>query len=94
LRNSVLWGDFTIQIDTNLRGRRGIAVTNFAATLPSVLSDLAQQTLKDPYIFDFLTIRHDAHERELELGLIDHVQKFLLELGAGFAFVGRQLFAW
>ena len=80
----------TVQIETNLFGRQGKAVTNFSSTLPSPQSDLAQQTLKDPYMFDFLTLREDAVERDLESGLIDHVQKFLLELGAGFAFVGRQ----
>lgn len=81
----------TVQIETDLHGRQGKAVTNFAATLPSPQSDLAQQTLKDPYVFDFLTLSEEAHERELESGLVDHVQKFLLELGAGFAFVGRQV---
>jgi predicted nuclease of restriction endonuclease-like (RecB) superfamily len=81
----------TVQIETNLYGRQGKAVTNFAATLPAPQSDLAQQTLKDPYVFDFLTIGEDARERELESGLVDHVQKFLLELGAGFAVVGRQV---
>src|SRR5260370_19528669 len=79
-----------MQILPNLYGRQGKAVTNFAATLPSPQSDLAQQTLKDPYIFDFLTIREEAHERELEDGLVDHVQQFLLALGTGFSFVGRQ----
>jgi predicted nuclease of restriction endonuclease-like (RecB) superfamily len=81
----------TVQIETNLYARQGKAITNFAATLPAPQSDLAQQSLKDPYVFDFLTISAEAHERELETGLIDHVQKFLLELGAGFAFVGRQV---
>ena len=81
----------TVQIESNLYGRKGKAVTNFAATLPASQSDLAQQTLKDPYVFDFLTLSEDAHERELETGLVEHVQKFLLELGAGFAFVGRQV---
>jgi predicted nuclease of restriction endonuclease-like (RecB) superfamily len=81
----------TVQIETDLYGRQGKAVTNFSATLPAPQSDLAQQTLKDPYVFDFLTIGEEAHERDLEGGLVDHVQKFLLELGAGFAFVGRQV---
>lgn len=80
----------TVQIETDLYGRQGKAVTNFSTTLPSPQSDLAHQTLKDPYLFDFLTLSEEAHERELESGLVDHVQKFLLELGAGFAFVGRQ----
>ncbi len=81
----------TVQIETDLYGRQGKPITNFAVTLPAPQSDLAQQTLKDPYIFDFLTLSEDAHERELEMGLVDHVQKFLIELGAGFAFVGRQV---
>jgi predicted nuclease of restriction endonuclease-like (RecB) superfamily len=80
-----------LQIQSDLYGRQGKAVTNFAATLPPPQSDLAQQTLKDPYLFDFLTLDPEAHERDLEGGLIGHVQKFLLELGAGFAFVGRQM---
>jgi predicted nuclease of restriction endonuclease-like (RecB) superfamily len=81
----------TVQIETDLYSRQGKAVSNFAATLPSPQSDLAQQALKDPYLFDFLTLHDDAIERDLELGLVDHIQKFLLELGAGFAFVGRQV---
>jgi predicted nuclease of restriction endonuclease-like (RecB) superfamily len=80
-----------LQIQSNLYGRQGKAVSNFAATLPPPQSDLAQQTLKDPYVFDFLTLGDEAHERDLEGGLVGHVQKFLLELGAGFAFVGRQV---
>ena len=59
-------------------------------TLPKAQSDLARQTLKDPYVFDFLTLTEDFKERELELGLIEHLEKFLLELRQGFAFVGRQ----
>ena len=70
--------------------RQGKAVTNFEEHLPSPQSDLAQQTLKDPYIFDFLTLSKPFQERELETGLIRHLEKFLLELGRGFAFVGRQ----
>jgi predicted nuclease of restriction endonuclease-like (RecB) superfamily len=77
-------------IGAQLHKREGKAVTNFQCTLPPPQSDLAEQTLKDPYNFDFLTLRSDAHERDLELGLLDHIQKFLLELGVGFAFVGRQ----
>ena len=80
----------THHIETELHQREGKAITNFQHTLPPPQSDLAEQTLKDPYNFDFLTIRSDAHERDLEQGLLDHVQKFLLELGVGFAFVGRQ----
>lgn len=81
----------TVQIESDLFRRQGSAVTNFAVSLPKPQSDLARQSLKDPYVFDFLTLQSDAVERDLELGLMDHVQKFLLELGAGFAFVGRQV---
>lgn len=80
-----------LQIQSDLYGRKGKAITNFAATLPPPQSDLAQQALKDPYLFDFLTLSDEAHERDLEGGLVGHVEKFLLELGAGFAFVGRQV---
>jgi predicted nuclease of restriction endonuclease-like (RecB) superfamily len=81
----------TVQIESGLYQRQGKAITNFVATLPPPQSDLAQESLKDPYLFDFLTLHEDAVERDLEQGLTDHVQKFLLELGAGFAFVGRQV---
>ncbi len=70
--------------------RQGRAVSNFLERLPLPHSDLVQQALKDPYIFDFLTLEEPFHERELETGLIRHLEKFLLELGQGFAFVGRQ----
>ncbi len=80
-----------VQIAQRAHRRAGRAVTNFAATLPPPQSDLAQQTLRDPYVFDFLTLSTAARERELEQGLIDHVQQFLVSLGAGFAFVGRQV---
>ncbi|HBL17871.1 MAG TPA: DUF1016 domain-containing protein [Elusimicrobia bacterium] len=80
-----------LQVESGLFERQGKAVTNFKRTLPPPQSDLAQQALKDPYTFDFLTLASDAHERELEQGLIDHIQRFLLELGVGFAFVGRQV---
>jgi predicted nuclease of restriction endonuclease-like (RecB) superfamily len=79
-----------LQIESRLHERQGRALTNFAATLPAPQSDLAAQTLKDPYVFDFLTLDATARERELELGLLDHIQKFLVELGVGFSFVGRQ----
>ncbi len=79
------------QITTRLHERQGRAVTNFATTLPPPDSDLAQQALKDPYLFDFLTLDEPARERELERDLVAHVERFLLELGAGFAFVGRQV---
>ena len=78
------------QIELNLYQRQGKAITNFKDTLSLSQSDLANQTLKDPYIFDFLSIGKEAHEREIEKSLVQHIQKFLLELGDGFAFVGRQ----
>ncbi|GIW85682.1 MAG: hypothetical protein KatS3mg108_0006 [Isosphaeraceae bacterium] len=78
------------QIDAQAHTRQGKAVSNFAAVLPAPQSDLAQQTLKDPYIFDFLTLAEPFQERELETQLVRHLEKFLLELGQGFAFVGRQ----
>ncbi|SHN71456.1 PDDEXK nuclease domain-containing protein [Desulfovibrio litoralis] len=78
------------QIKQSAYARQGSAVSNFTVHLPAPQSALAQETLKDPYIFDFLTIEEPFHERELETGLVGHVEKFLLELGAGFAFVGRQ----
>ena len=79
-----------LQIDAQAHARHGKAVSNFAAMLPAPQSDLVQQTLKDPYIFDFLTLAEPFHERELETALVRHLEKFLLELGQGFAFVGRQ----
>lgn len=79
-----------LQIESGLHRRQGKAVTNFEATLPDPRSDLARQLLKDPYNFDFLTLGDDAHERELERGLLGHIRSFLLELGVGFAFVGSQ----
>ena len=78
------------QIELDLYGREGRAVTNFAETLPPAQSDLAQQVLKDPYVFDFLTLTDEARERELERGLLEHLRDFMLELGVGFAFVGSQ----
>ncbi|MEQ1825326.1 MAG: PDDEXK nuclease domain-containing protein [Pirellula sp.] len=80
----------TLMIDSRAYERAGRAVTNFEQMLPSPQSDLAKQTLKDPYIFDFLTLTEPFQERELETGLLAHLEKFLLELGQGFAFVGRQ----
>ena len=79
-----------LQIDARAHARHGKAVSNFAALLPTPQSDLAQQTLKDPYIFDFLTLTEPFQERELETELVGHLEKFPLELGQGFAFVGRQ----
>ncbi len=71
--------------------REGKAVTNFEQRLPKPQSDLARETLKDPYRFDFLSLGSEAEEREIEAALVTHITKFLLELGAGFAFVGRQV---
>ena len=79
-----------MQIDTAAHARQGAAVSNFAQRLPLPQSDLASQVLKDPYIFDFLTLEATFHERELETSLVAHLEKFLLEMGQGFAFVGRQ----
>lgn len=79
------------QIATHAHRRQGKAITNFKRTLPADRSDLAQQTLKDPYTFEFLGIAADMRERDLEQALVDHIQKVLLELGSGFAFVGRQV---
>jgi predicted nuclease of restriction endonuclease-like (RecB) superfamily len=81
----------THQIESRLWEREGKAVTNFVSTLPEPQSDLANQTLKDPYIFDFLTLTKECNERDLEKGLIQHITHFLLELGAGFAYIGRQV---
>ena len=77
-------------IESDLFSRQGKAQTNFEKTLPAVQSDLAKETLKNPYSFEFLTIADDAAEQELERGLIAHIHKFLIELGAGFAFLGQQ----
>lgn len=78
------------QIESGLHLRQGKALTNFARTLPPPQSDLAQEVVKDEYAFGFLASAKDFKERDLEQGLLDHVQRFLLELGTGFAFVGRQ----
>lgn len=78
-------------IRSNLHSRQGKAVNNFQAILPKPNSDLANQSTKDPYILDFLTLSDDAKEKDIENALVEHVQKFLVELGKGFAFVGRQV---
>jgi len=78
------------QIEAGRMHRQGKAVANFDRTLPAPQSDLARDITKDPYNFDFLTLGDDAHERDLEHGLLDHLRQFLLELGVGFAFVGSQ----
>jgi predicted nuclease of restriction endonuclease-like (RecB) superfamily len=80
-----------MQIETRLLERQGKAVTNFEQRLPRPQSDLARESIKDPYRFDFLGLTGEAQEREIESALVQHVTRFLLELGAGFAFVGRQV---
>ena len=80
-----------MQIESRLLERSGQAVTNFPFSLPRPQSDLARESLKDPYRFDFLGLTDEAQEREIEHSLVKHVTEFLLELGAGFAFVGRQV---
>lgn len=86
------WSRVTLELNirNRLHERQGRAVTNFDARLPVPHSDLAHETLKDPYLFDFLSLGDDAHEREIENALVRHITKFLLELGSGFAFMGRQ----
>lgn len=79
-----------MQIESRLYERQGSAVTNFSQTLPKPQSDLAQQLIKDPYHFDFLTLSKEAQERDLERALVDRIRDFLLELGTGFSFVGSQ----
>lgn len=79
-----------LQVKSDLYSRSGKAVTNFHVTLPAPHSDLAQQTLKDPYTFDFLTLTAPYNERDVEKQLVNHITRFLLELGKGFAFVGQQ----
>jgi predicted nuclease of restriction endonuclease-like (RecB) superfamily len=81
----------SLMIRSQAHRRQGQAITNFQERLPQSQSDLAVQLLKDPYVFDFLTLEQPFHERELEINLLHRVEKFLLELGRGFAFVGRQV---
>src|SRR5207344_1361928 len=80
-----------VQIATRAHARHGKALTNFKSILPPVDSDMAAQIFKDPYLFDFLGTADTRREREVEQALVAHVQRFLLELGSGFAFVGRQV---
>jgi predicted nuclease of restriction endonuclease-like (RecB) superfamily len=80
----------SMQIETKLYKREGKAITNFRNKLISPQSDLAQDTLKNPYFFDFLGLGKDAYEREVEKELVKHIERFLIELGEGFAFLGRQ----
>lgn len=86
------WSRNTLEtwIDSDLYARKGRAITNFKQTLPAVQSDMAEQALKNPYNFGFLTLDAAYREKELEQGLMNHLQKFLVELGDGFAFMGRQ----
>jgi predicted nuclease of restriction endonuclease-like (RecB) superfamily len=81
----------SIQIETRLLERSGTAVTNFETRMPKPQSDLARESLKDPYRFDFLGLSDEAQEREIENALVKHFTEFLFELGSGFAFVGRQV---
>lgn len=85
-RNVLDW-----QIDSNLYERRGSKISNFSKVLPDVQSDLANQIIKDPYNFDFLTLNEDYKEKDLQRSLEDNIFRFLLELGKGFSFVGRQV---
>lgn len=90
LQNNWSRAVLTHQIESGLYQRDGKAVTNFQTTLPAPHSDLARQTLKDPYHFDFLMLREQHDEQELENALIEHITRFLLELGSGFSYLGRQ----
>jgi predicted nuclease of restriction endonuclease-like (RecB) superfamily len=93
-RQAIAGGWSRVTLELNIRDRllerQGQAVTNFAARLPLPQSQLARETLKDPYLFDFLGLGDEAHEREIENALVRHITRFLLELGSGFAYVGRQ----
>lgn len=82
----------SIQIETNLYARQVLAdkITNFKSLMPAVQSDLANETLKDPYIFDFIALKEGLDERDIEKQLVQKITKFLLELGTGFAFIGNQ----
>ena len=80
-----------LQIEHRAHQRHARAITNFKATLPPADSDMAVQVFKDPYVFDFLGTADPRREREVEQALVDRTQRFLLELGSGFAFVGRQV---
>jgi predicted nuclease of restriction endonuclease-like (RecB) superfamily len=84
---NVMWH----HISSQLKERTGKAITNFEQRLPTADSELAQQTLKDPYLFDFLGVSNEAREREIETAMTQHVTKMLMEMGEGFAFVGRQV---
>ena len=90
IKNGISRNVLIHQIETNLYGRDGKAITNFEATLPPLQSDLAKEITKDPYTFDFLCLTKGYQEKELENALTENITKFLLELGSGFAFVGKQ----
>ena len=90
IKNGISRSVLIHQIETNLYARDGKAITNFEATLPPLQSDLAKEITKDPYNFDFLSLTKGYQEKELENALTENITKFLLELGSGFAFVGRQ----
>jgi predicted nuclease of restriction endonuclease-like (RecB) superfamily len=95
VQNTIAYGwsrsVLTHQIESGLWQREGKAITNFTKTLPASQLELANQTFKDPYILDFIMLAKEHSERELEQGLIQHITQFLLELGAGFAYIGRQV---
>lgn len=91
IRNGWSQPTLCLQIDSRANERHGKALTNFKVTLPPPESDMAGQVFKDPYLFDFLGTADPSREREVEQALVDHIQRFLLELGSGFAFVGRQI---
>lgn len=91
IRNGWSRDVLALQIERRLHSRQGRAVNSFSRTLPPMGSDLVAQTLKDPYVFDFLDLGDEAEEREIENAMIRHVRDTLLELGVGFAFVGRQI---
>ncbi|TSJ81100.1 MAG: PDDEXK nuclease domain-containing protein [Candidatus Cardinium sp.] len=90
IKNGWSRNSLSMQIETNLYERQADAITNFDKQLPPSHAALAQATLKNPYLFDFLSLGDEAHESALEKGLVAHIEKFLLELGEGFAFLGRQ----
>lgn len=90
IRNNWSRATLTAQIGSRLYQRQGKAIDNFGSTLPEPQSDLAKETLKNPYNFDFLTLGKEARERDLETALTGHIQRFILELGQGFAYMGRQ----
>ena len=91
IRNGWSRNVLVLQIESGLFQRQGRAITNFQTSLPKPQSDLAQQILKDPYNFDFLTLTREAQERDLERELLVQLRRFLIELGSGFAFVGSQV---